>query len=151
MRQSETIVRVASHPRPGNCPTEHRQMLLARKIVEAYLSAGIPARLDRGLVVVRRDRGWEGPFDPEELSDTHRGEIEAVRQRVSDKLAHYRILESLQAAPDPSEVMKRLARGGEWPGFDEDGRSMARRLRLDLDFLANPHYWRVAMILVRGA
>lgn len=60
---------------------------LGRQILAAYHASGIAARLHRGSLLVLREGGWEGPFDPIELRETYGEEIATLEQRVREAVA----------------------------------------------------------------
>ena len=69
---------------------------LARTIVWAYHSIGIPAKVHHGMVLIHRDAEMVGPFQAELLAPLYRQEIETIKKDVLAKLETYGIIEILK-------------------------------------------------------
>lgn len=111
-------------------PSDEDQRL-AKKIVEAYRESGICARLHRGTILVERENGWEGPFDPHALETTHGSDTARVHQSVRDTIAACYARWVEQHPDDPNlDVLSRLRKS--------DGSPEARK-RAWLMFVLRPH------------
>lgn len=55
---------------------------LTRRIVDAYRTHGVPAKVYRGKPYLLREHGWEGPLDALQLQQSHLGEIQSVEKSV---------------------------------------------------------------------
>ncbi len=70
---------------------------LARQIVKAYQAIGIGAKTHGGKPFIQRERGWEGPLDPDQLRDTYRDEIARIEWQVRTAVAaRFELLDNWQ-------------------------------------------------------
>jgi hypothetical protein len=133
---------------------------LARTIVRVYHSHGIPARVDRGLVLVHRDGELSSPLRPDLVALDLRADIERVKREVRAKLERYGVIDYVMNADDGQIerkfehliMLKHLIESnqtGEVQAFFRPECAILVPLLADADFAAHPFYWTVAWVVVR--
>jgi hypothetical protein len=132
---------------------------LARRILREYHSHGIPARVERGLVLVHRDGELTGPLRPDLVAHELRADIERVKRRVLAKLVHYGVIDYVRNGDDGEIVGKydylmvcksfvESNAVGELQDHFRAETDILVRWLADPDFAAYPFYWTVAWEIV---
>jgi hypothetical protein len=133
---------------------------LARRIVRKYHALGIPARVERGLVMVHRDGELTGPLRPDLVAHEYQADIDRLKRRVLAQLEHYGVVDYLMNADDGQiaekyqylMICKSLIESNQILEHQDHFRAEVEVLGpwlADPDFAAYPFYWTIACEVVR--